>query len=217
MFDFDGLLVNTEDLHRRAYIILCQRRGYNLQWSLDDFYSIAHSSSEGIKNEILRLFPSICDQEDWASLYVQKLNIYLELLAQKELCLFEGVSSFIGILKDKGIKMCVVTNAKKEQVDLVKQVLPSLNDIPHWITRECYHKPKPDPECYQLALSLKESHEKAVGFEDSIRGYRSMQMAGVDRCVLICPFSHPQMKLFSKEDTVEHFSSFQNMLSHFLS
>ncbi|MGD0665742.1 MAG: HAD hydrolase-like protein, partial [Rhabdochlamydiaceae bacterium] len=37
LFDFDGLLVDTEELHFKAYQMLCQGRGYKLPWDINRF------------------------------------------------------------------------------------------------------------------------------------------------------------------------------------
>jgi HAD superfamily hydrolase (TIGR01509 family) len=209
LFDFDGLLVNTEELHFKAYIEMCKRRGYLLEWSLSDFFSHAHFHASGLKEAIYAEFPALYVEEPrWDVLYMEKKIIYQQLLEEGSLQLMPGVESFLEELAQLNLKRCVVTNSPKIQVDEIKKHLPVLNSIPVWITRECYKKPKPDPDGYQTALKLLgKKGDKTIGFEDSMRGLCALLAAGVDKAVLICPSDHPQRQGEIPKD-VDCFSSF---------
>ncbi len=212
LFDFDGLLVNTEELHFAAYREMCKRRGFELKWTLDRFFAAAHFDANGLKNAIYAEFPKLQSLEPkWEVLYAEKKQAYMELLQAGKLALMPGVEPLLKELHRKKVKQCVVTNSTKEQVESIKELLPELASIPHWITREYYANPKPDPECYQKALSeYADPHERAIGFEDSLRGFQALVGAGV-KGVLIAPLSHPQMKMLPKNTL--HFSSFSEIPS----
>ena len=57
LFDLDGLLVNTENIHYQAYIDMLQRRGFNLDWSFLKFCTVAHFDDNSLKEGIYALFP----------------------------------------------------------------------------------------------------------------------------------------------------------------
>jgi len=196
LFDFDGLLVNTEELHFAAYREMCKRRGYNLEWSLSQFFQAAHFDSSGLKKAIYQQFPALFEQEPrWEVLYAEKKECYQELLEEGDLSLMPGVDKVLTALEQAGKKRCVVTNSPKVQVDLIKEKLPLLKTIPVWLTRENYSEPKPHPECYLTALKqLAEPSDRVIGFEDSSRGLKALRDAGVPVTFLICPPDHPQMK-----------------------
>jgi beta-phosphoglucomutase len=196
LFDFDGLLVNTEELHFAAYREMCQRRGYKLDWTLSEFFLAAHFDSSGLKNGIYREFPALFEQEPrWEVLYAEKKQCYQELLEKGDLSLLPGVEEVLIALEKAGKRRCVVTNSPKIQVDLIKEKLPLLKTIPVWLTRENYKEPKPHPECYLTALKLLgQPNDRVVGFEDSTRGLKALRDAGVPATFLICPPDHPQMK-----------------------
>lgn len=69
LFDFDGLLVNTEYLHYQAYQKLVASYGFNLGWSFEKYCSIAHASAEGLRIEILAQFPQLRNKGSWDTLY----------------------------------------------------------------------------------------------------------------------------------------------------
>lgn len=199
LFDFDGLLVDTEELHHQAYKLLCQRRGYTLPWDMDRYVQIAHADATGIRKNILALFPQMLD-ESWDLLYAEKKKIYESLLENGNLKLMPGVELLLRKLAQQDKKRCVVTNSTLVQTESIKSQIPSLNTIPRWFTRESYGNPKPAPDGYLKALQeLKSEGDRVIGFEDSMRGYNSLKLAGVSSVVLICSSSHPQLQVPSQE------------------
>jgi HAD superfamily hydrolase (TIGR01509 family) len=211
LFDFDGLLVNTEELHCAAYRQMCHRRGYNLDWTLFQFFQVAHFDSTGLKNAIYQKFPELEKQEPrWEVLYAEKKQCYQELLEKGDLTLMPGVAELLRALEQAEKRRCVVTNSTKLQVDLIKEKIPLLQTIPVWFTREDYQQPKPHPECYLKAISqLGRPGDKVIGFEDSTRGFQALCDAGVPFPLLIGPPDHPQMEKFKGT----YFPSFHSIVN----
>lgn len=215
LFDFDGLLVNTEELHFAAYKAMCKRRGYDLDWSLDRFFGEAHFDSTALRDAIYAQFPKLKQEEPrWEVLYAEKKAAYMEILQDGNLKLMPGVDKLLKRLEKAQIKRCVVTNSTKGQIDFIKGALPELKSIPYWIMREDYTHPKPDPECYLKAVAkYGKKGDRIIGFEDSMRGFTALEGAGV-KGVLICPLWHPQLKRVAKEKFV-HFTSFEEIPENF--
>jgi beta-phosphoglucomutase len=195
LFDFDGLLVNTEELHFMAYRKMCQARGFDLRWSMAQFFAAAHFDASGLKEAIYREFPGLFQQEPrWEVLYGEKKTLYQRVLEEEKLELLPGVAHVLEAVQDK--KRCVVTNSSLAQITLIRDKIALLNTIPVWFTRESYTEPKPHPECYLKAIgALGKAGDRVIGFEDSVRGLKALEGAGVATRVLICPPDHPQLKL----------------------
>ena len=71
---------------------------------------------------------------------------------------------------------CVVTNSNLAMINSIRARIPVFGSIQHWITREDYEKPKPDPECYLKAIALYgKKGDRIIGFEDSVRGLTSLE------------------------------------------
>lgn len=205
LFDFDGLLVNTEHLHYQAYINMLARRGYRVDWSFSRFCELAHYNAEALRNQIYVEFPEI--EPNWEILYGEKKEIYLELLQSGKVELMPGVENLLRALEKEKINRCVVTNAALSQVKLLSSQHLVLKTIPHWITREDYENPKPDPECYLRAIQLYgKLGNKIIGFEDSIRGLQALRQTPA-LPVLICPSHHPLLEIAMGGDVV-HYESF---------
>ncbi|MGH2612187.1 MAG: HAD family hydrolase [Rhabdochlamydiaceae bacterium] len=217
LFDFDGLLVDTEELHFRAYQQLCQKRGYILPWDINQFFEIAHADAVGIRKSLQILFPKLFEDEaSWDTLYTEKKKIYEALLQSGNLSLLPGVEPLLEKLAQLNKKRCVVTNSTLRQTELVKSQIPVLQTIPRWFTRESYDRPKPAPDGYLKALSeLKSEGDRDIGFEDSMRGYAALKAAGVSTPVLVCPSFHPQLQL-SLDEKKLYVSSLNEMPTLFL-
>lgn len=191
LFDFDGLLVDTEQIHHKAYSLLCSEKGFPLSWSHDEYIQIAHTSADGLRKALV---PHLrVEERIWPELYQRKKELYQSLVTSEPVPLMEGVSPLLGHLAKGGKKRCVVTNSTKQQVEAIIVAHPILQTIPVWITREQYKEPKPAPDGYLKAIEmLGKRGDRVIGFEDSLRGIQSLVEAGAFP-VLICPPSHPQL------------------------
>lgn len=186
LFDFDGLLVNTESLHQKAYQTMCANRGYRLSWSFEKYAGFAHTDPYRIRLEIYRDFPELETAEPhWDVLYKEKTEAYLSLLRGDEVELMPGAVRLIRELEKRHKKMCVVTNSRREMVDPIIDRNPVLAAIQYWVTREDYDQPKPDPECYRVAIERFSSPGlKVIGFEDSPRGLSALMGADADSILI---------------------------------
>lgn len=161
-------------LHYQAYRRMCASNGVDFDWGERAYCRIAMRSSIAFKEALLAAYPKLASLS-WNALYEEKKKHLIDILHEGKVELMPGVYELLEALEKKGIKRCVVTHSLTEHINIIRKYQPILDTIPVWITREYYSKPKPDPECYQKAIS---EHllpgEKAVGFEDSPRGLQAL-------------------------------------------
>ena len=204
LFDFDGLLVNTEHLHYQAYINMMAGRGYKLTWSFAKYCEMAHLNSTALRDGLYAEFPDL--EPNWDLLYEEKKKAYQDELLAGKVELMKGVEPLLKELATAGIRRCVVTNSLHEQIQIICAQLPILHTISSWVTREEYSKPKPDPECYLRAIALYgHPGDQIIGFEDSIRGLQALRQTPA-LPVLICPSHYPLLGMVTEE--IVHFESF---------
>jgi len=215
LFDFDGLLVNTEEIHFLAYQKMLSDRGFQLNWDFDYYCQIAHYSSEGLRENIYAQFPALQAMEpDWNVLYAEKKRAIMDLVSAGAVHLMPGVENLLLGLKEHHVKRCVVTHSPNEFVSAVRKQNPLLNTIPNWVTREHYCHPKPHPECYLKAIEMfAKPDEKVIGFEDTPRGLRAL-METRAKPVLICEAHYPEIPIFLKQGVL-HFPSFSAISDQF--
>lgn len=193
LFDFDGLLVDTERLHYQAYVNMLAARGHDLDWSFSAFCEAAHLNATALREKIYEQFPDL--DSDWARLYEEKKRCYYELISAGKIDLMPGAETLLGELEKAGIQRCVATNSLRSQIDHIRSKLKPLQSIPHWICREDYEKAKPDPECYLRAIEMYgKKGDQIIGFEDSIRGIKAL-MGTPALPVLVCRKEHPLLEL----------------------
>ncbi len=210
LFDFDGLLVNTEHLHLQAYTNMLAKRGYSLDWSFARFCELAHLNATAVKEAIYAQFPDL--EPNWEILYAEKKEEYFNLIGSGRVELMQGAARLLKALDEAKKRRCVVTNALLNQTELIRSQIPLLKTIPHWITREDYEKPKPDPECYLRAIQLHgKKGDRIIGFEDSLRGLEALRKTPA-LPVLICPSHHPLLEL-ATEGTLVHYESLDQLPS----
>lgn len=194
LFDFDGVLVDTEHGHYDAYKRMCAARGFTLNWTFEQYSKIAHYTSNGMPPALFKEFPDLYKQEpNWPILYSEKTRALKQLYLEGAIKLMPGVETFLKMLNDAGLARCVVTHSAKEIVTILRDQYPILNTIPTWITRENYTKPKPDPECYRIAVDRHlPKGGKSIGFEDSIRGLMALLGCGA-KPVLVTQSDYPEI------------------------
>lgn len=207
LFDFDGLLVNTEQLHYQAYIDMMAKEGFVLKWSFLRFCEVAHLNAVALREALYWEFPDL--SLDWPRLYEAKKKAYYDLVSAGRVDLMPGVANLLTELDRLSIRRCVATNSFLEQIELIRSKIPLLQTIPHWITRENYDKQKPHPDSYLKAIELcGKPGDRIIGFEDSIRGLQALQ--GTPALpVLICSAKHPLLSLVP-QGTVQ-FDSFESV------
>lgn len=209
LFDFDGLLVNTEELHYQAYINMCANRGFNLPWDFKRYSLAAHYYAEGLREQIYAELPALLAQEpDWSVLYQEKKRLFIQSVEQGAVQLMPGAYQLLGSLQKSNIKHCVVTHSAIELIQAIRKQHPVLDAIPHWITREDYKTPKPSPECYLTAIQrLAHPEDKIIGFEDIPRGLNALKQTRA-KAVLICPSDSAYLPELLKQE-ISHYPSLE--------
>lgn len=200
LFDFDGLLVNTEELHFEAYQRMCALEGFELKWDFARFTIPAHQSSEELKKQIYACLPGLYVKEPrWDVLVSRKKEIFEKLLTKEKVALMPGVERLLYQLKIRCKPSCVVTNSPIRQIQVLRAQHPILEVIPHWITREDYTQPKPHPECYLKAIhQLAHQGDRFIGFEDTPKGLQALLQTPAT-AVLVSEDTHPSLKEIPKE------------------
>ena len=176
LFDFDGLLVNTEELHFEAYKQSASARGLELDWDMDEYGRHAYFSATGLKEGFRKKFPKVFDTDVlWDQFYLEKKKTYITLIEEGRSELMPGVDSLLKELHRLGKKTCVVTNSTLSMIAPIRDHIKELTLIENWITREDYSDPKPSSQGYQKAIDrLSSEGDNIIGFEDTIKGLKAL-------------------------------------------
>ncbi len=205
LFDFDGLLVNTEEIHYLAYKNMCAARGVILDWDFTRYCQAAHYEADALHKQLYACFPQLQLQEpNWNVLYAEKKQAVHKLFVEGVVQLMPGAAALLQLLQKTNTLHCVVTHSANDLIQALRRQHPILDAIPVWITREHYTHPKPHPECYIKAIQqLAKPNEKVIGFEDTPRGVRAL-LGSRAQPVLICQASYPEIPDFIKAGVIHY-------------
>lgn len=202
LFDFDGVLVNTEPLSYQAYAAVLPRYGVDWNLTYPEFVRLVHFDFETTRAAIYAHFPKLQGIGlPWERLQAEIREQYRTVLgasATKEgghtVDLIAGAEVLLRALEATGTKRAVVTNSPRECVEWIRARHPVLQTIPHWFTREDYSRPKPASDGYLLAIGkLAAPKELVVGFEDTWRGLKALSGTRATP-VLISTLEHPNTR-----------------------
>lgn len=209
-FDLDGLLVNTEPLHYKAYQILFTNHKIAFPWNFSTYISITNMSSTGLYNAIITYAPRLLECKNWKKLNEEKQEIYHHLLKEDNVSLMPGVQEVLAIIQSATLPHTIVTHSTNKQLNLILQQCPLLKNIPYTITREEYPNPKPAPDSYLKAMKKVNIYDNILGFEDSIKGIEALKSASITP-ILVRPLNHLQSQTI-KQLSFVHYTSFKELL-----
>lgn len=156
LIDLDGTLVNSDHLHYEAYAKVIGMKVEQIQEIVETI---------GMTNFLI-------DFPNQKEIREEKLK---EMLKIEHIELIKHADKFINFIVDNDINHVVVTNSNRKVVDHFKSKLPILNKLKNWVVREDYVNPKPNSECYKLAIDLYGKGETQVlGFENSKEGLHAL-------------------------------------------
>lgn len=204
LFDFDGLLVDTEPLHFFAYKEMCLRNRVVLNWDFTRFCQEAHGSANGIWKAFQKEYPELLENSSQDLLYREKKEIYQKLLKTASLKFMPGVETLLQALATSNILSAVVTNSPRSQVEFIRKKLTLLHVIPLWVAREDYALAKPEPDGYLFAMERLGKKKRVIGFEDTLKGIHALQAAGIE-AVLVAPKCSEEVKDFVHLKRIDHF------------
>lgn len=207
LFDFDGLLVNTEEIHYKAYQKTCLSYGWELGMGFPEYCQLAHYRAEGLMEKLFGRIPELKEM-GWEPFYKTKTDTIFQLINEGEVQLMPGVEKLLTKLQALNKKRCVVTHSPDRLINPIRKKHPILDTIPIWITREFYTQPKPHPECYKTSIErLAVDGDRIVGFEDSPRGLKAL-MGTAAKPVIISSIPYPEITEFVKNGAL-HYPTFE--------
>lgn len=188
IFDVDGTLAETEELHREAFNQTFNEFDLAWHWDQERYHTLLKIT--GGKERMLAHAASLgIDDFDPLPLHKRKTTLYNEMLAQGAISLRPGVEALIRKAKEKDLRLAIATTTSRENVETLIRV--TLGSDPHqWFEAICTGEDvaikKPDPEVYQVALSrLALTARDAIAFEDTKNGVLAARGAGLD--VIVTP------------------------------
>jgi putative hydrolase of the HAD superfamily len=179
IFDFDGLIIDSESPGYRAWTELYESHGCSLPL---DKYSACIGTIDGFD------LHGYLEEQSGRSLDRDELEAacyarWRELV--KDQPLLPGIERTLSAATARDLKIAVASSSTKRWVTKSLEKFGILDRFDAICTRDDVAAVKPDPELYLLALRrLGVSADEAIAFEDSPNGILAAKSAGIF-CVFV--------------------------------
>lgn len=175
LFDLDGTLVNTEDLHLRAWRDVVLHYGHQLPEGWKHSY-IGNPDIDWARHCAAK-YPGLPRAED---LLVERHRRYRSLLREHgSRCAFPGLDKMLSRLASYGFKMAIGTNSPMENTVDALSLCGIAGYFPVVVAYGMTPRGKPFPDIYRAAMDgLGVSADRSVVIEDSVPGIEAGRAAG---------------------------------------
>jgi HAD superfamily hydrolase (TIGR01509 family) len=186
IFDVDGTLAETEDLHRQAFNRAFAEVG--LPWHWDPALYADLLAVMGGKERLAHYIDTRHAAEAAAlhaqapEIHARKTVAYGDLVTGTRLPLRPGIARLIAEARAAGVRLAVATTTSRPNVDQLLAVNFPPGDAPFDVIAagDDADRKKPAPDVFLLALAgLDVAADEAVAFEDSAAGISSARAAGL--------------------------------------
>ena len=204
LFDLDGTLVNTDPFHFMGWQNLLAE--HNIKIS-KEFYQ-EHISGRHNTEIAKDLFAHLPSNE--AEKQSEDKEERFRQVAKGQLEPITGLKEFIKYLRDEGLKIGLVTNAPKKNVEFSLGALDLENSFDAMVMAEDVYEPKPAPAPYieclrKLCIEAKD----AIAIEDSPSGIRSATGAGLFTVGITTSQSQSSLVMAGASMTIKDYLDFQ--------
>ena len=203
IFDFDGVITDSEILHLRAFNQSLAQ--YGIEITKNDYYTMYLGFNDTdcykllIEKGLLKM-----DEQQIKNLMIQKKKIF-EQLAKAEGKMIEGVRDFLNMLEQNNIPMAICSGSLLTEVEMVLEEARLRHLFEVIVSGEQVKKGKPDPEGFLLSLQrLNENREnpitanQCVVIEDSHWGLEAAKAAGMHTIAVTNSYDAGQLSMADK-------------------
>ncbi|MFD2890491.1 HAD family hydrolase [Flavobacterium chuncheonense] len=176
IFDMDGVIVDTEPVHKYAYYKHFEE--LNIEVSDELYASFTGNSTRNVFQKVKDTFNLSHEVED---LILRKRFLFNDAFDTKEdLYLIEGVEDLIKSLHAHGMELILASSASKGTIQRVFNRFNLHQYFSHTVSGEDFPKSKPHPAIFLHAASLSQ-HPKAncIVIEDSTNGVEAANAAEI--------------------------------------
>ncbi len=175
IFDFDGLILETEEPTYRSWAEVYQSFGFSLPFST---WKVNVGTTQGDFNPQLELERLLKDPLDWEVVELKRRMIENALIDVQPV--LPGVVQYLNDARSMGLKVGLASNSPSDWVIRHLTRLGLLDRFAYLSTSDCVQHLKPDPELYLVALhALNVKANEAIALEDSLLGVRAARQAGI--------------------------------------
>ena len=202
LFDVDGTLAETEDVHRQSFNKAFSRSGLGWDWSVQMYTELlgVTGGKERIRFYIDRYRPDFVSpvnlDEFIASLHAAKTGLYTASIARGEVRLRPGVRRLLHEAREAGMRLGIATTTTPANVTaLLEHSIAA--DAVSWFeviaAGGVVPAKKPAPDIYYYAMNeMGVEASECVALEDSENGLKSSLAANIPTLVTVSQYTGGQ-------------------------
>lgn len=176
LFDMDGVIVDTEPLHRKAYFKLFEDLGIRV--SEDVYTSFTGASTKKVCDTLIQRYNLTKSHEELAFIKRKYFKHYFDHDA--DFNLLPGVKSLIENLFQNRIKLVLASSASMVTIHMVFEKFNLGKYFVGKISGADLKESKPHPEIFLLAAKIaNEPKMNCMVIEDSTNGILAAHAAGI--------------------------------------
>jgi haloacid dehalogenase superfamily, subfamily IA, variant 3 with third motif having DD or ED/haloacid dehalogenase superfamily, subfamily IA, variant 1 with third motif having Dx(3-4)D or Dx(3-4)E len=174
VFDMDGVLIDSEPLHKQIEQEILKDLGVNLPYK-------EHVKFAGVGKEMWSILKERYGYNRDAKedeLHKEKRERYLKRLSSNPIEPINGVLELVNIVKEAGLKMAVASSSSLENIELVTKSIGIYDDMHLIVSGDDMPRTKPHPDIFLKTAELLNlpAHECLV-IEDSANGVQAAKKA----------------------------------------
>jgi beta-phosphoglucomutase family hydrolase len=183
IFDFDGVLVDSELLHHKAFNHIFAQ--FNFQITTEEYFDrFLGLSDEELLRTIDKEKELFLSENQFEQMLHEKAHTFKNL-AMTQAAVIAGVPQILKMLSDNKIPMAICSGALLPEIEMILKGANLRHFFDCIVSAEQVKKGKPDPEGFLLALKLLNRKkqtiqpEDCVVIEDSNWGLEAAKAAGM--------------------------------------
>jgi HAD superfamily hydrolase (TIGR01509 family) len=201
IFDVDGTLAETEEMHRAAFNAAFKHAGLDWKWDRRLYGRLLKiaGGKERIRYFIttyFRIAPSADLELLITDLHRKKTTIYADMIADGKLGLRVGVREVIEGARSQGLRLAIATTTSRPNVDALLRTTLGIDGTKYFeviAAGDCVANKKPSPEIYlQVLKTLDLKGAACLAIEDTEIGLRAARMASIPTLVTVSRYSRGQ-------------------------
>ena len=180
VFDFDGLLADSEPFHYRAYNEVFERYGHTLD--KEEYWVEWTSKGKGIAGEIER--HNLKLGVDPLEMRQQKFEVYSRFCENGDIKLFPEALSLVKSLVSTH-RLAIASGSWTKDIRSILNNADALSHFPIILGKESAPREKPHPDIFLKAAEvLRHPPEVCLVMEDALKGLNAATEAGMP-CLII--------------------------------
>ena len=202
IFDFDGVITDSEPVHLKMFqkvlsemgITLDAREYYEVYLGMDDkgcFTTILKANGIGTASQLIQ------------SLIQKKTNYLMEYI-KNDLFIYPGVVELVGSAK-KDYLLAIASGALRHEIEFVLESAGIRSAFSVIVSAEDVSEGKPNPECFNKTLERlngiggeRIKKDECLVIEDSIAGIEAAKAAGMSCVAVTNTYSRDRLTLADK-------------------